>query len=321
MIQFIFLLLMGVVCVTATDDQQWTLIIGYNDSAVTIAKDGGLILQSITGEENQLWKFQERLLVSKAGLVADINHCIHSPGVQVQTWPRHGGENQRFTFVNNSIIRDAYNLVFEASENKEVIMASRNEESTMQSFLLWTPPDLDNFDNLLQEQIDYVANLTSSNPVIQKLLDDVKSNLIGLFELLFPSNSARKKRSFDCKREYLKYKHLLQIETRIQSSKKSLKKFMVQAESYGFMNDDLRTDFGEILRVHIWKLQHNSKDIGQLKSKIDDLNCEETTSVSCGNHFASSCGECPGDFGILWCNGECHWQDGQCKAKGGPGEG
>jgi len=31
------------------------------------------------------------------------------------------------------------------------------------------------------------------------------------------------------------------------------------------------------------------------------------TSVSCGNHMATSCAECPQGNGAEWCNGECTW--------------
>jgi len=35
-------------------------------------------------------------------------------------------------------------------------------------------------------------------------------------------------------------------------------------------------------------------------------------SVSCGNHPAPSCGECPQGNGAAWCNGDCTWRNGQC---------
>ena len=40
--------------------------------------------------------------------------------------------------------------------------------------------------------------------------------------------------------------------------------------------------------------------------------------VSCGNHRASSCAECPQGNGAVWCNGECEWSDengGVCQSK------
>ena len=35
-------------------------------------------------------------------------------------------------------------------------------------------------------------------------------------------------------------------------------------------------------------------------------------SVSCGNHYASSCNACPQGHGQNWCHGECKWQSGKC---------
>ena len=35
--------------------------------------------------------------------------------------------------------------------------------------------------------------------------------------------------------------------------------------------------------------------------------------VSCGSHSTQSCAECPQGNGASWCNGECFWEDGQCK--------
>ena len=29
--------------------------------------------------------------------------------------------------------------------------------------------------------------------------------------------------------------------------------------------------------------------------------------VSCGNHFASTCADCPQGNGAAWCNGDCIW--------------
>ena len=35
-------------------------------------------------------------------------------------------------------------------------------------------------------------------------------------------------------------------------------------------------------------------------------------SVSCGQHTARSCAECPQGNGKSWCNGDCRWRDGEC---------
>ena len=36
--------------------------------------------------------------------------------------------------------------------------------------------------------------------------------------------------------------------------------------------------------------------------------------VSCGNHDASSCQECPQGNGASWCNADCKWSNNQCVA-------
>ena len=35
--------------------------------------------------------------------------------------------------------------------------------------------------------------------------------------------------------------------------------------------------------------------------------CFLTCSVSCGNHRAPTCADCPQGHGAAWCNGECTW--------------
>ena len=38
--------------------------------------------------------------------------------------------------------------------------------------------------------------------------------------------------------------------------------------------------------------------------------------VSCGNHNAISCSECPQGNGFSWCNGQCEWLNEECIWKG-----
>ena len=38
--------------------------------------------------------------------------------------------------------------------------------------------------------------------------------------------------------------------------------------------------------------------------------------VSCGNHYANTCADCPQGNGAYWCNGDCEWVYGQCQPKG-----
>jgi len=42
---------------------------------------------------------------------------------------------------------------------------------------------------------------------------------------------------------------------------------------------------------------------------------EGGTLVNCGNHKSPSCEECPQGNGKTWCNGDCFWENGGCKAK------
>jgi hypothetical protein len=39
------------------------------------------------------------------------------------------------------------------------------------------------------------------------------------------------------------------------------------------------------------------------------------TLVSCGGHFAATCGDCPEGNGAAWCNGDCSWVADQCTLK------
>ena len=50
-------------------------------------------------------------------------------------------------------------------------------------------------------------------------------------------------------------------------------------------------------------------------NNVDD---GRSTRVSCGNHYATSCAECPQNNGASWCNGECDWNTGTstCVEKG-----
>ena len=49
-------------------------------------------------------------------------------------------------------------------------------------------------------------------------------------------------------------------------------------------------------------------DGGDCCSSNDDF----SGSVSCGNHNAISCSECPQGNGASWCNGDCQWKNTEC---------
>ena len=29
--------------------------------------------------------------------------------------------------------------------------------------------------------------------------------------------------------------------------------------------------------------------------------------MDCGGRYAASCDQCPGEYGEIWCGGQCHW--------------
>ena len=48
----------------------------------------------------------------------------------------------------------------------------------------------------------------------------------------------------------------------------------------------------------------------------NNCGCEVSpTLVSCGNHNAPTCGDCPQGNGASWCNGDCAWTGSQCMDK------
>ena len=38
--------------------------------------------------------------------------------------------------------------------------------------------------------------------------------------------------------------------------------------------------------------------------------------VNCGGHKAESCNNCPEEWGVVWCNGDCEWINEKCIARG-----
>lgn len=69
--------------------------------------------------------------------------------------------------------------------------------------------------------------------------------------------------------------------------------------------DSFQFAAGDILEV---------KEIGASVINIYELTIESSvvTSVSCGNHRATSCPECPQGHGAAWCNGDCEWIGNEC---------
>ena len=39
---------------------------------------------------------------------------------------------------------------------------------------------------------------------------------------------------------------------------------------------------------------------------------EKIVQISCGNHKANTCEECPQGHGANWCHGYCKWEENKC---------
>ena len=66
-------------------------------------------------------------------------------------------------------------------------------------------------------------------------------------------------------------------------------------------------------RSLLWSVEEEvDKGSEEAGSKDTDTKKDHTSvkdTVSCGNHEASSCAECPQGNGAVWCNGECEWSE------------
>ena len=108
----------------------WYYITAHNGLVLDIhssAKGGKLILYHKHGGDNQLWRFQDGLLVSKAGLVADVEGSNTNHGASICAWDRHSGLNQKFHQINDTIVSNLQGFVFDVKDgnmaaNAEVIL-------------------------------------------------------------------------------------------------------------------------------------------------------------------------------------------------------
>lgn len=96
---------------------------------------------------------------------------------------------------------------------------------------------------------------------------------------------------------------------------------------------------GKFLLVEIEKAEERSVDRGLFDCKkegkwcmrslapcCDGLVCNGTlfksscrkpkAHLSCGDHLAETCSECPQGNGASWCNGDCEWKNEECISKG-----
>jgi len=65
-----------------------------------------------------------------------------------------------------------------------------------------------------------------------------------------------------------------------------------------------------------WQCERQIVSFGSTKQKM--LRAVKPTTVSCGGHFASTCGDCPQDMGESWCNGDCDWDESTSKCINSP---
>jgi len=83
-------------------------------------------------------------------------------------------------------------------------------------------------------------------------------------------------------------------------------------------------------RSLLWSVEDekdtDDKEVGSKDTEIEEHHTDTSgkEEVSCGNHRASSCAECPQGKGSGWCNGECEWTvskvGGECTTRRSSGE-
>ena len=87
--------------------------------------------------------------------------------------------------------------------------------------------------------------------------------------------------------------------------------------AYGEWSDGCRIP-GDLI-IMTFKYCHNfiisDLEILKLFLKIKYV-LDSGNSVSCGDHQANTCSECPQGNGAGWCNGDCVWESGSCVATG-----
>ena len=104
------------------DDQlepEYFLIVSQRSGLVldiaTAKKGGDLVLSEARGKSSQLWRLDEdRRLVSKLGLVADIKGKKKKAGGVCHAWKAHDDLNQKWRFEDDAIKSDLNNLVIDA---------------------------------------------------------------------------------------------------------------------------------------------------------------------------------------------------------------
>ena len=98
---------------------EYFLIVSQENGLVldisTGEKGGDLVLSEARGKSSQLWRLDEdRRLVSKLGLVADIKGKNKRGGTVCHAWKAHDGLNQKWLIEDDAIKSDFNNLVIDA---------------------------------------------------------------------------------------------------------------------------------------------------------------------------------------------------------------
>ena len=98
---------------------EYFLIVSHENGLVldisTGKKRGDLVLSEARGKSSQLWRLDEdRRLVSKLGLVADIKGKNKKVGTVCHAWEAHDGLNQKWHFEDDAIKSDLNNLAIDA---------------------------------------------------------------------------------------------------------------------------------------------------------------------------------------------------------------
>lgn len=109
-------------CKSTKDDHlvpEYFLIVSQENGLVldisTGKKGGDLVLSKARGKSSQLWRLDEdRRLVTKLGLVADIKGKNKKAGTVCHAWKAHDGLNQKWYFEDDAIRSDLNNLVIDA---------------------------------------------------------------------------------------------------------------------------------------------------------------------------------------------------------------
>merc|ERR1712130_218662 len=119
---------------------EWFTIEGGNGHVLDICNcehGASLILHPKHGGDNQLWKFENGLLVSKTGLVADIEGGSTEQGAKVIAWDKHGGINQQFScYPTGVIMSNATGHALEVSSGTLVMMPQNGGENQKFRFVV-----------------------------------------------------------------------------------------------------------------------------------------------------------------------------------------